>query len=75
MEPFRPFVDRAVLKIMPTKFDHEEKMKIVDVLNETIKINGQKHHISSAIHIYTLSVFEALAENDVSKIKNPSYEL
>lgn len=75
MEPFRAFVDRLVLELKPTKLEHEEKMKIVDVLNKTIKINGQKHFIINAIHIYTTSIFEALLENDVSKIKNPSYEL
>lgn len=75
MEPFRPFVDRLVLKLNLEKFEHEEKIKIVNVLNETIKINGQNQYISNAIHIYTLSVFDALLENDVSKIKNPTYEL
>lgn len=75
MEPFRPFVDRLVLKLMPTKLDHEEKMKIVNILNENIKINGQNHFLINAIHIYATSLFEALLENDISKIKNPSYEL
>lgn len=75
MEPFRPFVDRLVLKLNLDKFEHEEKIKIVNVLNETIKINGQNQYIANAIHIYTLSLFDALLENDVSKIKNPAYEL
>ncbi len=75
VEPFRPFVDKAVLRLNPTKLEHEEKVKIVNVLNETIQIGGQNHYISNAIHIYTSSVLEALLENDVSKIKSPSYEL
>ena len=75
MEPFRPFVDRLVLKLDLTKLDHNEKMKIVDILNQKITINEQNHYIINAIHIYTMSVLEALEENDVSKIKNPSYEL
>ena len=75
MESFRPFVDRLVLKLNLDKFEHEEKIKIANVLNETIKINGQNQYIANAIHIYTLSLFDALLENDVSKIKNPAYEL
>lgn len=75
MEPFRPFVDKLVLQIKPTKFEHDEKMKMINVLNEIVKIGNQNHYLLNAIHIYTLSVFDALIEKDVSKIKNPSYEL
>lgn len=75
MESFRPFVDRLIINLKPTKLEHEEKMKIVDILNTKIKINGQNQYISNAIYIYTQSVLEALLENDASKIKNPSYEL
>lgn len=75
MEPFRPFVDRLVLSLSLTKFEHEEKMKVLNVLNTEIQINDQNHHLLHAIHIYVLSVIEALEENDTSKIKNPSYEL
>ncbi len=75
MEPFRPFVDRMVLGMKPQKLEHKEKMELVNILNESIEIGSQKHFISNAIHIYTASVFEALLENDTSKIKNPSYEL
>lgn len=75
MEPFRPFVDRLVMKLNLKKFEHEEKIQIIDILNETIKINGQNQYIANAIRIYTLSLFDALLENDVSKIKNPTYEL
>lgn len=75
IEPFRPFVDNIVIAMPLTKFEHEEKMKIVDVLNMPVKINGQQHFLSNAIRIFTLSVFDALAENDISKLKFPSYEL
>ena len=75
MEPFRPLVDRVVLRIKPNKLEHEEKMELVNVLNETVTINEQKHYVSTAIRIYTVSLFNALMENDISKIKNPDYEL
>ena len=75
MEPFRPFVDRVVLSENFQKFEHEEKMKLVNVLNHIIKIDNKQQHLINAIHIYALSVFDALRENDISKIKNPIYEL
>ena len=75
MEPFRPFVDRIALSMELNKFEHEEKMRFVDVLNQIIKIDDKKQHLINAIHVYSLSIFDALRENDVEKIKNPSYEL
>lgn len=75
MEPFRPFVDRLVINLNIAKLEHEEKMKILNVLNETVKIGNQNQHLLNAIHIYAQSVFDALNENDISKIKNPCYEL
>ena len=75
MEPFRPFVDRVVLSERFEKFEHEEKMKLVNVLNMIIEIDDKQQHLINAVHIYVLSVFHALRENDISKIKNPSYEL
>ncbi|MBQ8146280.1 MAG: type II CRISPR-associated endonuclease Cas1 [Clostridia bacterium] len=75
MEPFRPIVDKEVLKLELTKFEHEEKMQVLNILNEKILINEQSHYLLNAIHIYTMSVIEALEENDTSKIKNPNYEL
>ena len=75
MEPFRPYVDRRILSMHLEKFEHEEKMQILDILNQIVSINEHKHHLLNAIHIYTLSVIEALEENDISKIKNPNYEL
>ena len=75
MEPFRPFVDRAVISSKPQKFDHEEKMAMVYVLNQMVRIGNQNHFLNNAIRIYVTSLFDALAENDISKIKSPEYEL
>ena len=74
MEPFRPFVDRLVCKLQFTKFDHEEKLQMVDILNQNICVHNQNHFMNNAIRIYTLSVLEALNTNDVSVIQNPAYE-
>ena len=75
IEPFRPFVDRAVLKMRLEKFEHEEKMVLVNLLNSKVQIKGQEHHLINAIRIFVLSVFDALSERDISKIVFPSYEL
>lgn len=75
MEPFRPFVDRVVKTMCLDKFEHDEKLLLVNVLNETVTICGQKHFLLNAIRLYTLSVFEALTDNDISKIRFPAYEL
>ncbi|MDE5600961.1 MAG: type II CRISPR-associated endonuclease Cas1 [Clostridia bacterium] len=75
IEPFRPLVDRKVVTMRIEKFEHEEKMALVDLLNSKVKIKGQEHHLINAIRIFVLSVFDALAERDVSKIIFPSYEL
>lgn len=68
-EPFRPIIDRAVKELKPVKFEHEEKMEILSVLNEQVIINGRTETVDNAIGIYCRSVFDAMNENDVSQIK------
>ncbi len=74
MEPFRPFVDRAVLSLKPSKLEHEEKMQILDVLNMPVRIRETDRHLLNAIRIYTHSVLDALNDGDVENVRNPSYE-
>lgn len=69
MEPFRPLIDRRVMSIKPEKFEHEEKMKVLDVLNEEVSIGGKKEFINNAIKIYCKSIFDALNDKDTSLIK------
>jgi len=73
MEPFRPFVDRIVVEIAPEKLEHTEKMQLVNILNQSVRIQEQQHFLINAIHLYTLSVFEALTEQDISKLRFPSF--
>lgn len=75
MEPFRTLVDLQVLKMKPVVFEHEEKMALVDIINQEVQINGRKEYVSNAVKIFTRSVFDALEEKDVSMIKMYSYEL
>ncbi|MDU5106305.1 type II CRISPR-associated endonuclease Cas1 [Clostridium sp.] len=69
MEPFRILVDRCVYKMNPQKFEQEEKISLVNLLNEEVFIDGKKNYINNAIKIYCRSVFEAINENDVSLIR------
>lgn len=75
MEPFRVIVDRAVYRLKPEKFEHEEKVKLYYVMSESVKIAGRTEVLSNAIRIYTNSIFDALNDRDVSLIKFYEYEL
>lgn len=69
MEPFRILVDRRVYDMHPEKFQHEEKMELLDVLNENVILDGKRNYVSTAIRLYCRSVFDALNERDISLIK------
>lgn len=75
MEPFRPFVDKAVTEMEHIQFDHSEKMNLVQLLNLGVLLDGKTQYMINAIKIYTKSVFEALNQRDISLIKFPNYEL
>jgi CRISPR-associated endonuclease Cas1 subtype II len=75
MEPFRPFVDRVVCKMNLEVFGHDEKVEIIQVLNEQVVIDGKQQYMVNAIRVYCKSVFDALEEKDISKIRFPNYEL
>ena len=74
IEPFRVLVDEKVYLNMPEKFEKEEKMMMLDVLNNQVKIDGKIQYVNNAIKIYVNSIFEALEEKDISKIKFLDYE-
>lgn len=69
MEPFRPLVDRKVLSLHLDKFEHEEKMEVLSILNEEVCIGGKNEYINNAIKIYCKSIFDALNDKDLSLIK------
>lgn len=74
IEPFRVLVDERVYLNMLEKFEKEEKMMMLDVLNNQVKIDGKIQYVNNAIKIYVNSIFEALEEKDISKIKFLDYE-
>lgn len=68
MEPFRIIVDRCVVENHFVKFDKEEKHILLDVLNTSVIINDTQQYLGNAIKFYCRSVFDALNDNDTSKI-------
>lgn len=75
MEPFRILVDRQVVEIPLEKFESEEKIKLLDILNHTVVIDGNNEYVSKAIRIYSKSVFDALNDRELSSIKFYQHEL
>lgn len=69
MEPFRVLIDQKVYKMKLEKFEHEEKMQVLDVLNEEVRLDGKQQYVSNAIKIYCRSVFDAVEEKDISLLK------
>lgn len=75
MEPFRILVDREVVNMSMTEFAQNEKMRLVDILNQEVVIDGRKQYVNNAIKIYCKSVFDALNENDSALIRFYKFEL
>lgn len=69
MEPFRPLVDYAVKNMNPQKFEHEEKMEMLKILQQEVLIAGRKENVNNAVKIYSRSIFDALNDADTSLIK------
>lgn len=69
MEPYRVVVDWIVYRMKPEKFEHEEKMQVLSVLNKEVRVDDKNNYIINAIKIYCKSVFDAINEKDISAIK------
>ena len=69
MEPFRPVVDRIVAVMDLECFSKDEKREVLRFLSEEVVIDGKVQYVSNAIKIYCRSIFEALNERDVSRIR------
>ena len=75
MEPFRILGDREVVNMSMTEFAQDEKMRLVNILNQEVMIDGRKQYVNNAIKIYCKSVFDALNENDSALIRFYKFEL
>lgn len=75
MEPFRILIDRKVKQMNLEGFDHDEKLQLIDVLNQEVQIDGRNQYVNNAIKIYCRSVLDALNEDDSSLIQVYKIEL
>lgn len=75
MEPFRILIDRKVKQMNLEEFDHDEKLQLIDVLNQEVQIDGRTQYVNNAIKIYCRSVLDALNEDDSSLIQVYKIEL
>lgn len=69
MEPFRPLIDKTVLKMPLEQFEHQEKLQLLAVLNQSVYIDGKQHYVNNAIKYYCRSVFDALNNDDVGLLR------
>ena len=69
MEPFRPIVDQTVYDMELGAFEKDEKIELVDILNQTVRINDREEYVNNAVKIYCKSIFDALCDKDISVIK------
>ena len=53
----------------PEKFEHDEKMRMVNILNREVIIDGKRNYLNNAVKIYCKSVFDAMNEQDISLIR------
>lgn len=51
MEPFRVLIDREVIQMQRKEFTHEEKIQLVNVLNNEVMIDGKTQYVNNAIKI------------------------
>jgi len=75
IEPFRTLIDRKVVKMMPKDFGKEEKMELVNVLNQNVIIEQKVHSVNNSIKIYCRSIFAALNNEDIADIRFYKNEL
>lgn len=76
MEPFRPLIDHKVMQfpLGNDELEKEEKLMLVQVLNEDVFIAERYTTTLNAISIYVKSIFDALEADDISLIKFYEYE-
>ena len=75
VEPFRPLIDSWTVAKAPTKFEREEKLEMIQLLNSSVVVAGKTHYLNHAIGSYCRSVFDAIGEKDPGVLRFCQYEL
>lgn len=73
MEPLRPFVDYKVITMLWNEelleFDKDQKHILLEFLADRVMVEDRSYNLDYAIKLYVRSVFDAINDNDISKIK------
>lgn len=73
MEPLRPFIDYVVYQLWDNgdleSFDKDEKMKVINALNQEVLLEGKKQVLNYGAKIYVKSIFNALNEEDIGVLR------
>lgn len=75
MEPLRPMVDNAVMKMQPTTFEKEQKHALVRLLQTEVCFDGKKQVLLYALRLYCASVFRTLLSGELEELRMIEYEL
>nr|WP_307992762.1 type II CRISPR-associated endonuclease Cas1 [uncultured Niameybacter sp.] len=69
MEPFRILVDQTVYDNQTLEFGQDFKMKLVDILNQKVYMDGKEYYVGSAIQIYLKSIFETIESQNLDGLQ------
>ncbi len=72
VEPFRPFVDLAIIK--GTINENNYKSKLIELLTEEISSNSNNSILQNAVHDYCLSAFSFLNNENENTIINITFK-
>ena len=75
MELLRGFIDEIFINLMPTEFNRDIKLSLIELLSKDVKINDTIQTFSAAVRIYCKSVFDALRVQAANEIRFIEYEL
>lgn len=75
MEPLRPMVDNAVMKMHPLVFEKDEKHALVRILQTEVSFDGKHHVLLYALRLYCGTVFRTLLSGDLEEFRMIEYEL
>lgn len=72
-EPFRVIIDRETLKILSQPDERNFRLRLLDIFNMKLNINGKSQYLENAISIYCQSILESLNNEDIELVR--FYEL
>ncbi len=69
MEPFRPLVDREVLRMNVKVFTKEQKHILQQLVNKEVTFDGKRYSLNNAIGLYVKKTLAAIENGDVNLLQ------